>query len=53
MGGEISERQWRDVLGVIKVQAEGLSEDYLRRWSKVLRVDDLLERALEEGRKTE
>lgn len=53
MGGEVSERQWRDVLGVIKVQADGLDEDYLRRWSKVLRVDDLLERALEEGRKTE
>jgi uncharacterized protein YqgV (UPF0045/DUF77 family) len=40
MGGEVSERQWRDVLGVIKVQAEGLDEDYLRRWSRVLRVDE-------------
>jgi hypothetical protein len=53
MGGEVSERQWRDVLGVIKVQADGLDEDYLRRWASVLRVDDLLERALSEGHKTE
>jgi len=49
MGGEVSERQWRDVLGVLKVQGERLDRDYLRRWAAVLRVSDLLERALIEA----
>lgn len=53
LGGEMSERQWRDVLGVLKIQAEALDEDYLRHWATILRIDDLLERALEEGKKTE
>lgn len=45
-GGEISDRQYRDVLGVIKVQSErgGLDWDYLNFWAKELGVDDLLER---------
>ncbi len=53
MGSEVSERQWRDVLGVIKMQADKLDQAYLRRWARVLNVSDLLERALEEGKKTE
>lgn len=48
-GGEVSERQWRDVLGVLKVQAERLDLPHLRRWAAELAVGDLLERALEEG----
>jgi fructose-bisphosphate aldolase class 1 len=46
MGGEVSERQWRDVLGVIKVQAGALDVEYLQRMAKEINVDDLLERAL-------
>jgi hypothetical protein len=46
MGGEVSERQWRDVLGILEVQAGSLDLDYLRKWAKELRVSDLLERAL-------
>ncbi len=46
MGGEISERQWRDVLGIIKVQADTLDLEYLRHWAKELEIDDLLEQVL-------
>lgn len=41
-GGEISERQWRDVLGIIAVQAERLDWDYLYRGAAELGVADLV-----------
>jgi len=31
LGGEVSERQWRDVLGVVVVQAGALDLDYLQQ----------------------
>ncbi len=48
-GGLVSERQWRDVQGVLKVQAGCLDLAYLRRWAAQLNVADLLERALQEA----
>jgi len=50
MGGEVSDRQWRDILGVIKTQAEALDRDYLQEWAKELKVADLLERASGQSR---
>jgi hypothetical protein len=49
MGGEVSDRQWRDILGVLKTQAGGIDLEYLRDWAKELKVTDLLERALTEA----
>jgi hypothetical protein len=49
LGGEVSERQWRDILGVLKTQSGELDLDYLRKWSKEITVDDLLDRALKES----
>jgi len=48
MGGETSSRQWRDVLGVIKMQGERLDIAYLHQWATQLGVADLLERAMDE-----
>lgn len=48
MGGEVSERQWGDVLGVIKVQGGALDRAYLEKWAAELGVADLLKRAREE-----
>ncbi len=52
LGGEVSDRQWQDVIGVLTVQAEDLDLDYLRHWAEQLCVWDLLERALAEARLT-
>ena len=48
MGGEVSDRHWRDILGVLTVQADRLDRDYLRKWAVELGVADLLQRAFKE-----
>ncbi len=45
-GGEVSETQWKDVRGVLEVQRGRLDLDYMRRWGRYLKLDELLERAL-------
>jgi hypothetical protein len=49
LGGEVSERQWGDIQGVLATRAGELDVAYLRRWAGELQVGDLLERALEEA----
>ena len=49
LGGGVSDRQWGDVLGVMKVQAENLDLAYLRRWADELRLRDLLDRTLSDS----
>ena len=45
-GGESSERQWRDVAGIVNAQSSRLDRVYLREWASKLGVSDLVERAL-------
>ena len=45
LGGETSERQWWDIVGVLKVTADA-DRMYLQRWAATLGVADLLARAL-------
>jgi hypothetical protein len=48
-GNEVSGRQWRDVLGVLKVKADRLDYDYLKHWAARLAVSDLLEKAFDDA----
>ena len=48
-GGETSERQWRDVVGVLRAQAGRLDRDYLTEWADRVGVADLLRVAEEEA----
>lgn len=49
LGGEVSERQWRDILGVMKIQTGRLDLNYLKDGAGMLEVTDLLERAIKEA----
>jgi hypothetical protein len=49
MGGRVSDRQWRDVLGVLKVQGPGLDFPYLERAASALALSELLARARSEA----
>jgi len=44
-GGEVSERQWRDVQGILKIQGEQLDQTYMDTWAEHLDVGALLSRA--------
>lgn len=43
-GGEISERQWTDVVGMWKAGGSQADTEYLRHWAERLGVRDLLEK---------
>lgn len=44
-GNKVSERQWLDILGVIKVQGDRLDRTYLVSWAKKLGLFELLQKA--------
>ena len=48
-GGSVSDRQWRDVLGVLKTHGKKLQCDSLDHWASQLDLCDLLARALTEA----
>jgi hypothetical protein len=48
IGGETSDRQWNDVVGITRIHGKILDREYLERWARELAVEDLLDRALSE-----
>jgi len=48
LGDEISDKQWNDILGVMKVQQDALDRAYLEKWAVELGVHDLLLKAQNE-----
>lgn len=48
-GGEASERQWRDVIGVLRAQEERLDPGRMSSWAARLGISDLLDRAVREA----
>ncbi len=47
--GGISEKQWLDVLGILKMQTEHLDRPYLTEWAGRLGLSELLNRAFDEA----
>jgi hypothetical protein len=52
-GGSVSEQQWKDVLGVLKVQGDKLDLEYLKYWASRLNISDLLNRSFDDAGMTE
>ena len=48
-GGKVSERQWLDVIGVIKVQGDSLDKKYLQVWTKKIGIFELLRHAFNDA----
>jgi len=49
IGGRVSDQQWKDVLGVIKVQSKKIDFKYLKSWASKLDLLNLLNQALKEA----
>jgi len=48
-GNRVSDRQWYDLQGVLRLQSELLDLEYLKRWGRALGVGELLGKALGEA----
>lgn len=48
-GGGVSEQQWKDVLGVLKVQGDKLDSEYLKHWASRLNLSDLLNHSFDDA----
>jgi hypothetical protein len=49
LGGAVSDRQWRDIAAIVRVQGARLDREYLRDGAAILGVSDLLDRAIGEA----
>lgn len=48
-GGAVSDRQWRDILGIIRTQGDRLDRGYLAANAPAIEVEALLDRALRDA----
>lgn len=48
-GGEVSEKQWRDIIEVLRVSGPQMDRAYLQHWAQALRIPHLLDRAENEA----
>lgn len=48
-GGHSSDRQWRDLVGVLAHQRTRLDRSALAHWAKQLKLEDLLRRAMQDA----
>jgi hypothetical protein len=46
-GGEVSEKQWRDIVSVLRISGDTMDEAYLSAWAERLHLQALLKRAKE------
>ncbi len=44
-GGEVSQQQWRDIVGVLRMEAGRIDDAYLDAWTRRLGLNDLCRRA--------
>lgn len=52
-GGGVSDRQWYDVQGVLRLRKGKLDDSYLESWAEILGITELLERAMREAGQAE
>jgi hypothetical protein len=48
-GGEVSDRQWRDIIAILRVQQKHLDFEDLQATARRLSIADLLERAVHDA----
>ena len=48
-GGRISDQQWKDIIGVLKVQSSRLDFEYLKYWASKLNLSELLNRSFRDA----
>lgn len=49
LSNQTSEKQWQDIMGVIKVQKNNLDKEYLKHWAIQLDLFSLLQKAFEQS----
>jgi hypothetical protein len=49
-GGSISDRQWRDVVQVLRISGAAMDNEYLEQWANQLGLSELLRKARAESR---
>jgi hypothetical protein len=48
---KLSDRQWKDIIGILKTRGNELDIEYLQKWAKELKITDLVEKALKDSEK--